>query len=44
MILLCCGDLEGDPTFRVGGGLAFPPETAGIPIGGDVTAVLRLSF
>ena len=45
VILLCCGDLEGDPTFGAGGGLAFPLEiAAGIATGGDVTAVLRLSF
>ena len=45
VILLCCGDFEGDPTFGAGGGLTFPLEiAAGTATGGDVTAVLRLSF
>lgn len=38
MILFCCGDREGDPTFGAGGELTSPLETApGTATGGDVT-------
>ena len=45
--LLCCGDLEGEPTSRLGGGLLFPPETTcpGTATGDDVfTNELSLAF